>query len=147
MINSRFVFLLLIGLSVLTLSCSVNNIQNSDSTSPLVHPELLIDRDSLIDVVEQMDNFIAVDYTTEQIKNRENDESYKDYGIVVKKYVQNELKQEVDTFQTLKHTDESRWLLVTTDVGRVYKIQLVKQNNIWLVNAYGELRWKTYPIK
>jgi hypothetical protein len=102
------------------------------------------DRDAILDFLQPIDDFISLDYTQEQLAAFQTDPANKDYRHVLRQFVQQELKKELDTFQTIGKEVNPRWVMVTTRDGMVYQIALQRwytHDGIWLVKQYKEMQW------
>ncbi|MGN7469393.1 hypothetical protein [Brevibacillus sp. SAFN-007a] len=111
-----------------------------------IHPELFKDRDALLEVAQKTNDYATIEFKPEQIQQLKNDEQYKDYKKVLKKFVADQLKSEVVTFQTISSHGHSRMILVTTKDEKVYKICMKQTDSVWLAECYAEIEWVTYPV-
>lgn len=114
-----------------------------------VHPELFSDRDALLERVELMHDFEAFTYTEEQLNRLRQEPESGDYKKVVERFVTDELKKEIESFQTLSASRSFRTLVVIATDRSVYRIGLKKldaHDGIYVVDSYAELIWQSYPV-
>jgi len=117
----KLLLIVLIVLFALTsIACS-----NNDSISN----SLLKDRDALMERIKPLDNYIGV----------ENSKGGSDYKKVLLDFMENHLKKEVVTFETINSNENNRSIVVTNKDGSIFKVILNNDKGIWFVVAYTEL--------
>ena len=117
----KLLLIVLIVLFALTsIACS-----NNDSISN----SLLKDRDALMERIKPLDNYIGV----------ENSKGGSDYKKVLLDFMENHLKKEVVTFETINSNENNRSIVVTNKDGSIFKVILNNNKGIWFVVAYTEL--------
>ncbi|MCU6708706.1 hypothetical protein M6D81_08240 [Paenibacillus sp. J5C_2022] len=95
------------------------------------------------DELEQYGTITATmpDYSDNDLKKLSKDESQKDYKVVIKKYVSNELKQNMSYMDTVDGTYNPRKVVVGTEEGNMYLFTLNKWHSyggIWTVSSYAQ---------
>lgn len=136
----KLLFILI--LAILCACATTNDDVNS------IHPELLRDRDALLDRLEQLDDFEGVTYTQEQLAELSTIGESRNYKQVIVRFADEVLGQKIDSFQTISLDEVFRTVAVVTMEGRVYRVSLKKldeYNGIFVVDMYGELIWKVAP--
>jgi Tfp pilus assembly protein PilP len=114
-----------------------------------VHPALFRDRDALLERVELMHDFDAFTYSEEQLDRLRQEPESKDYKKVVARFVTSELKKDPESIQTISDGGTLRTLVVITTDRSVYRIGLKKLDDydgIYIVDAYAELIWRSFPV-
>ncbi|CAH1232195.1 hypothetical protein PAECIP111891_06966 [Paenibacillus allorhizoplanae] len=110
---------------------------------PKVPAQLLEDWDALWEVLENLDDLVAISYTQAQIKEIWAKKTQEDHREVLQSFVKMTLQKEVESILTLSDQDGNQWIGVITKDGFVYKIHMVNRKDydgsFWLVVAYGEL--------
>lgn len=89
------------------------------------------------------------DYSDEDLKQLSKNESQKDYELVLKNYVSDELKQNMSYMDTVDGTYNPRKVVVGTQEGNVYFFILNKWHSyggIWTVSSYGHYNDKDDAI-
>ncbi|MBD3917612.1 hypothetical protein H8B09_02520 [Paenibacillus sp. PR3] len=129
-------------------ACSLDNEQKEVQAAYTVHPDLMKDRDSLLDRLKQIDDYDAVTYTDNQLLEMKNSPESQDYKQVLISYVENELNKQIESYQTIDETSNEKYraLAVVTEDQTVYKILLTKKDEIWIVSSIAQLVWKEYAI-
>lgn len=82
-------------------------------------------------------------YTEDDMKNMENDDTQKDYMMVVKNYVQQELGEEASYLDSVDGTYNPRHVVVGTTEGNTYMFVLrkwYKYNGIWTISRYAQFK-------
>ena len=134
------------GTAIQSSGISTNQPVSGQTQTPKIHPELFVDRDTLLEVAQKTNDYRTIEYAAEQLQKFKDDQQYKDYKNVLKKFVTEELKSEVNTFQTITLENHSRSVLVTTKDEKAYKMCMELKDGIWLVECYADIEWITYPI-
>jgi hypothetical protein len=143
----RFILVvLLLVLSLLSFGCEKEEeIQIKSVEDANVNLDVLKDRDILIKLVKNSDDFNTISYSDQELIDMKDNYDYKK---VLNDFVKDKLKEELETFQTVSNTVNPRWMVVTTKNHKVYYISMQKWNNyngIWTVINYTEFSWSTYP--
>ncbi|WP_127533585.1 hypothetical protein [Paenibacillus kobensis] len=128
-------------------ACSLVNEQKEEVQAEYsVHPELIKDRDSLIEKIRQIDDYDAVTYTEKQLTDMRNVPESKSYKHVLVSFVEDELQKKIESYQSIG--EESNELFhtfaVITQDQFVYKIILTKKDEIWVTSSVAQFFWKEY---
>lgn len=122
-----------------------NNTTESKPDSILNNGEVAVDDKTVLNFDELEKNgtmtATAPDYSDEDLEELSKNESQKDYEVVIKNYVSNELKQNMSYMDTVDGTYNPRKVVVGTQEGNVYFFTLNKWHSyggIWVVSSYAQ---------
>lgn len=138
--KNTLIILMIVSTMIVT-SCS-NKQDNGSNERQQMYMEFLMDRDAMIEAVNKIDDYVGIEYSDDQVSEWAKLEQFGDYKYVVKKFVKENLKSDIETFQTISLTNNTRLIVVTTKDYRIIKLSLEKRDEnkgVWLVDAYGEL--------
>jgi hypothetical protein len=139
-------------LVIISVGCDLQKNRETMKKEISVHHELFRDRDFLFERIQSMDDFDAVTYSESELNSLKLKPESKDYKHVLKSFVADKLNKEIDTYQSIDPLQESpfRTIVVTTKDQSVYRVSLKMMKDdyegIWVVDMYGELLWKSYPV-
>lgn len=118
---------------------SVNTPQGRETNATPADPFLNFDELERYGIVTGT----SKEYTEDDLRRLVEDNSQKDYVVVIKNFVRQELGQEISYLDTVDGTFNPRSVVVGTAQGKTYLFDLQKwynHNDIWTVNRYAEYK-------
>ncbi|MCM3081726.1 MULTISPECIES: hypothetical protein [Brevibacillus] len=101
----------------------------------------IVDRDMLVEQFHLIHDFNSgEEFNTEELKSIQTHTQRSNYKLVLLNFFTHQLKQDIESFQTINEIDNIRHILVLTKENFVYRVDLKQWrefNNIWTVDMYG----------
>ncbi|MGG1660593.1 hypothetical protein [Brevibacillus sp. NRS-1366] len=102
-----------------------------------------VDRDAIVNAFKWTDDKgTGYEYEEVELTERMQDPQNRDYKEVLKRFVEQELQKELESFQTMSRTLNPRSLLVATTDHNLYEVRMKKwytHDQIWTVQGYNTL--------
>lgn len=101
----------------------------------------LVDRDAVVEAFDWTDDKGAgLVYNEAELLQMQKDPDNHNYKKVLRRFVQSELKTEIESFQTIGSQLNPRRILVATTDGMLYEVTMKKRSNhhqMWTVEGYN----------
>lgn len=101
----------------------------------------LVDRDAVVEAFEWTDDKgVGLEYNEAELLQMQIDPDNHNYKKVLRRFVQSELKTEIESFQTIGSQLNPRRILVATTDGMLYEVTMKKRSNhrqMWTVEGYN----------
>ncbi|ASJ55661.1 hypothetical protein BP422_20175 [Brevibacillus formosus] len=101
----------------------------------------LVDRDAVVEAFDWTDDKgVGLDYNEAELLQMQKDPDNYNYKKVLRRFVQSELKTEIESFQTIGSQLNPRRILVATTDGMLYEVTMKKRSNhrqMWTVEGYN----------
>ncbi|MED1948574.1 MULTISPECIES: hypothetical protein [Brevibacillus] len=101
----------------------------------------LVDRDAVVEAFDWTDDKgVGLEYNEAELLQMQKDPDNHNYKKVLRRFVQSELKTEIESFQTIGSQLNPRRILVATTEGMLYEVTMKKRSNhgqIWTIEGYN----------
>ncbi|WGV59190.1 hypothetical protein QIH01_27570 [Brevibacillus brevis] len=101
----------------------------------------LVDRDAVVEAFDWTDDKgVGLEYNEAELLQMQKDPDNHNYKKVLRRFVQSELKTEIESFQTIGSQLNPRRILVATADGMLYEVTMKKRSNhhqMWTVEGYN----------
>ncbi|GAB1533400.1 MULTISPECIES: hypothetical protein [Brevibacillus] len=101
----------------------------------------LVDRDAVVEAFDWTDDKgVGLEYNEAELLQMQKDPDNHNYKKVLRRFVQSELKTEIESFQTIGSQLNPRRILVATTDGMLYEVTMKKRSKhhqMWTVEGYN----------